>query len=445
MAQMTPQEEQMLLAQILKQQGGGLQAPPVSLMGPSANTNPYGGGAMGNPYNPPAPAAGPAPDARYAAANMDTSAQEADIAQQQRMAEALMEQQKTPGLITAGRVSHAGASPFSALASGIRGYGAGKQSKEAREKTKALEKTLARKAEAKGGLALEKTEREVAEEARKAQLEADRYTMDKENITADNKRADSALQQTITAAADARGKREVAVFHNPNYNADDPESSPTVSYRVSPEGFAEDINGVRIDATTLTPWKAPTTKAGAAGAGAGADEGAPADLTGPSRQISILRNKYFPTASGQTVDRLKGQFFPSWTEEGGAIESYQRELQTQQVDNLVDDLKKAKLTPVSDKDLETLKSKLAGIENTPHAILGYMTQELRPRVSQSWDASIKKGTHTLEQKQQYMDQLDAAYIHAAMQEGVNYPLEKLVTQGVNPELIELEQLRRASR
>ena len=176
--QMTPQEEQMLLAQILKQQGGGLQAPPVSLMPPSANTNPYGGGAIGNPYTPPAPAAGPAPDTRYADASADTTGQESGIAQQQRMAEALMAQsQNSPDLISAGRVSHAGASPMSALAQGISGWGAGKASKNAREGSKALEKTLAKKAEATASLAQQAAEAEAAEAARKIKAENDKLAL----------------------------------------------------------------------------------------------------------------------------------------------------------------------------------------------------------------------------------------------------------------------------
>ena len=210
---MTPQEEQMLLAQILKQQGGGLQAPPVSLMPPSANTNPYGGGAIGNPYNPPAPAAGPAPDTRYAAAAADTTGQESGIAQQQRMAEALMAQsQKSPDLISAGRVSHAGASPMSALAQGISGWGAGKASKNAREGSKALEKALAKKAEAAGSIAQSEAEAAAAEAERKAKLDAEKALLEAAKFaeTKSKNATDAAHKRSVLANTVAQMNQSAA-------------------------------------------------------------------------------------------------------------------------------------------------------------------------------------------------------------------------------------------
>ena len=424
---MTPQEEQMLLAQILK-------SPPSG--------NPYGAGAAGNPYSMSAP---PLTAPRAVSPNTTFAGEEAGIAAQQRMAEALMAQsQKSPDLITAGRVSHAGASPFSALAQGISGYYGGKKAAGVQKRSAALSEQEAAAAAAQDEIDAAALAAETAETARKADLEARRVTMDEENTTADNDRAERALRQTIAAT---QGKRDVAVYHNPNYNPDDENSSPTVSYRIRPDGLAEDQNGAVIDATSLTPWKAGTegstgnmTKAQIKAMEDAARDPVAGDFTtSPANMISILDNKYFPTGTGQTVDRLKGQFFPSLTEEGPAIEDFQRQVETQLVDNLVQDLSAAKLTPVSDKDLETLRGKLAGVENTPYAILGFMTQELRPKLARGFDEAIKKGVRTEEDRQNYMNQVDAAYIRAAQK--IDYPLERLVTQGVNPELIKLAQLR----
>jgi len=436
---MTPQEQQEMMAALLRS-GQAVPPPPV---------NPYGGGSYGgsSPYNF-APAPAPSAPDRYQTAAQDFAGQDADIAAQRAQAAALAKSSMdSPDLIQAGRVSHAGASPFSALAQGLQGYMGGKATAEARAGSSALAKSRAEQAAAVGDLAREKTERDIAEEARKAKLEADRFTMDSENTTADNDREERKLAQTIAAAQATQGKRDVAVFHNPKYDPEDENSSPTVSYRIRPDGLAEDQNGAVIDATSLTPWKAGTegstgnmTKAQIKAMEDAARDPVAGDFTtSPANMISILDNKYFPTGTGQTVDRVKGQYFPSLTEEGPAIEDFQRQVETQLVDNLVTDLKSAKLTPVSDKDLATLRGKLAGVENTPYAILGFMTQELRPKLARGFDEAIKKGVRTEEDRQNYMNQVDAAYIRAAQK--IDYPLERLITQGVNPEIIKLAQLR----
>jgi hypothetical protein len=173
---MTPEQVQLLNAGVLRGIAPG---------------NPYGAGAAGNPFTPSAPV--PAVDPRFARANRDTSGQEGDIAMQQRRAQALLAQsQQSPGLIQAGRVSHAGASPMSALAQGIQGWSSGKASAGAREGASALAKTQADRAAALGSLAAEQADIDAAALARETAREDadDEAAVTALALTAANRAAD---------------------------------------------------------------------------------------------------------------------------------------------------------------------------------------------------------------------------------------------------------------
>jgi len=182
---MTP--DQLLLAQALRG-----KAPMMSPVNPYASS----------PFTPASPV-----DPRYGQAAQDFSGEEADIENQRLQALALQKQSMNrPDIIQAGNVAVAGASPFTALAQGISGWGAGRAYKKAEEASKTLSKTKAAQAQAAGELAQEAAAAKLAAAEAKAAMEERKIAAKEADTELDNIREDKKLLQKIahdkeTAAA----------------------------------------------------------------------------------------------------------------------------------------------------------------------------------------------------------------------------------------------------
>lgn len=181
---MTPYEA-MLAAEALKGKGAPLMSP----------ANPY----STSPFTPT-----PAVDPRYGLANQELSGQDRDIENQRMQALALQRQSmESPGIIRAGDVAVAGASPLTALAQGLMGYQSGKMNRKADEASGALSKTRAAQAQAAGELAAEEAAKKAAAAEKKAILEQQKA--DDANTRAEATRANALkIAQLNQGAADAR-------------------------------------------------------------------------------------------------------------------------------------------------------------------------------------------------------------------------------------------------
>ena len=157
----------------------------------------------------------------------------------------------------------------------------------------------------------------------------------------------------------------------------------------------------------------------------------------PDALINTITNPLLEDATGQNPGRYLGQI--GWGEKGPEIQALQRNIETTRVDNLVTDLKRAKLAPVSDTDMAEINKKHAGLGTQPYGQVEIVANDHRKVWDKAFDEGIAKGTHTPEQKDKYMNALDNGVIQAAIQWGV--PSMELIKNNVNPDLIRLYKLR----
>ena len=201
--------QQELMIEALRRSGQPLPTPFDMGAGGLAPTpvNPYGGGSYGgsSPFN-----MAPAPSAPSASPNATFAGEEAGINAQQRMAEALMAQsQKSPDLITAGRVSHAGANPMTALAQGIQGYYGGKGAADVQKRSAGLSAREDAAAAAQDEIDAAALETEAAlEKTKRAMEERKQDEVELSNKLDRESREEIARQNR--AAADARADRVAA-------------------------------------------------------------------------------------------------------------------------------------------------------------------------------------------------------------------------------------------
>tara|TARA_R110000868_G_scaffold85100_3_gene239612 strand:- start:750 stop:2105 length:1356 start_codon:yes stop_codon:yes gene_type:complete len=414
--------------------------------------NPYAAGA--SPYTP-AAAAPTAVDPRYAKAAQKYDTETEALSAQRLMAQRLSERgDSAPAMIQAGKLAVAGANPMTALSQGLSSWAGMKERQNADTSSTALAAKQAESQAAAGSIAQQLADEERAAAATAADLAERKFVADTENISVDNEREERALTQTIAAQTatqrTADEKRTLTAYHNPAYDPTDTTSSPVVQARIRPDGNAEDEKGNFMSASGLVPWKpgtdGSTQQLSAAQIKAQAEQKAAVldvdPLRGgivstPASVVSVLRDPWLGSGTGQSWDRIKGQYLPGLTDDGPAIADYQRRVQGQLLDGLIPALIEARLAPVSDSDMDALRERYVDIGSEPFGVVGYMTDEYRPRFNRAFDDAIAAGTHTLEQKQEYMDQVDGALIDAAIK--VGYPMERLVTQGLDAEMIKLRQ------
>jgi hypothetical protein len=180
-----------------------------------------------------------APD-NQAIANQQFGAQNSQIERQRDMAEqmALMAG-KSPGLITAGNVSAAGASPMSALAQGLRGYQSGRQSRLADEGTARVREGEAAAAQAQGALDRQAAADEAAQQGLENQFKRDQLAQAQNIATQGDKNSLTRTREQITAkAAAAKLLREQSNSERDAIPMTDPSNPDDGSknVRVGPDG-----------------------------------------------------------------------------------------------------------------------------------------------------------------------------------------------------------------
>jgi hypothetical protein len=262
-----------------------------------------------------------------------------------------------------------------------------------------------------------------------------------------NKAAETAASLAAQATA---GKGDVTTYHNPENPAMafNVVTGPTgVSYALNPDG----ARGAAVDITQLTPW-APSTagsseaaREAAMASRAGFDENnIPGKVAPPAAAERLLLNpEELEAATGLGGERWLGMIGQG----DPAVQDTQRDLNELMVSGVSQKLEQMEAKPVSDFESRMAALPGVGLNTQPYGVVAYTANTLRPAMIHEMDLIIDEATasgnparvHELAQKKNKIVQdTDKATVIGAIYH--NYPLQKLVDSGIDPELIEYIQL-----
>ena len=274
--------------------------------------------------------------------------------------------------------------------------------------------------------------------------------------------ADAALQgQTIAAgrvddaaahrralelanlAEKGKGARDVETVSYFNPNAGQEGQSPVLTYRLSGGQVVDNANRP-VDVTGLTPYEAtgPTALSAKETTARQDIDDKIFNMTEGSSTVDLLRDPQLEAATGAGDYR---QWLGRWGygADGAATQTTQRKINQMAVNGTAGYLERMKLTPVSDTDIKLVQSPGVNKFTQPRGFADYAMNNELPVVVRAFDAGIRNGTHTPEQKQAEIDKLGSAIVFRGLRTGIPYPeIEKQLLQyGVSPEQIEIEKLK----
>ena len=154
-------------------------------------------------------------------------------------------------------------------------------------------------------------------------------------------------------------------------------------------------------------------------------------------QILRTPGEFLDSAVGYNPDALLGKFgWDSTDERGPERQDLRRRINTQTLEGFSENLKKLKLTPVSDTEGEVLRSDALTTATQPFGIVGYALDTIRPILVKKFDESITNGFNDEATKQQVLDELDSAAAYQAFQSSTNFPEQRLRDAGISQDIID---------
>jgi hypothetical protein len=252
------------------------------------------------------------------------------------------------------------------------------------------------------------------------------------------------------SAAATAGKGDVTTYHNPENPAMafNVVTAPTgTSYALQPDG----TRGAPVDITQLTPWAPSTTGSGeaaqkaAAAARSGFDENnIPGKVAPPAAAERLLLNpEELEAATGLGGERWLGMIGQG----DPAVQDTQRDLNTLLVAGVSQKLEQMEAKPVSDFESRMAALPGVGLNTQPYGVVAYTANTLRPAMIHEMDLIIDEATASgnparvqelAQKKNEIVMDNDKATVIGAIYH--NYPLQKLLDAGIDPELIEFIQL-----
>ena len=417
---------QALLAQVMAQGG----PPPTAQMSPNMMNQ----GAV-------------TPEA-MAMANQDFAPKQQELDRQRAYAREMMNS-KGPGMKSAGNIVAAptwSENLAGALRKGIGGY----EMKKAREGQAQQDANMGLKAEAMGAVQADRYATERADANRGFQQtdttigQADTGLKQAAGRDVETMRSNRAGEaQAASSAADTSARGWAGEEGQEYLDLDDPTGKGTVTGYGSPTGpvmrgpdgtmMPLDESRYALRGKLVAAKAGDLERAGDPTAGEGvADVG---------NLMSYLDAPFLEEAVGMSANTLAGSVGLGNFGKGAQVQSTQRQIQQNVVNNLVPALTAAKLTPVSDKDLAKMESQFANAGTQPYGHVEFAVNNFRPLFDRKFDEAIRDGVQTPEAKAEYMLNLDKQIAKSAVLYG--YPAEELRKAGVDPEIIEWAELNKA--
>jgi hypothetical protein len=380
-----------------------------------------------------------APD-NFGAAAQNFDAQRDQIQSQRDMAQQMaLQAGKSPGLITAGNVSAAGASPMSALAQGLRGYQSGRQSRMADEGTAEVRAGEAAAAQAAGKLAQEKEDY-----ARSRDTVADEQSRAKAAALLTQNQADNDYQGKVfkeTLRQNA-GEGEIVPYHDPS----NPDNTINVEWRGSPKVAYYPNTNDRIDPETvrgMTPRKAGDTGSRApkkfeleAAAEVGAADEAAAQTATSVTNVLRAPEGILYQGTGLNPGALAGKYNLPGSSDGPQVQDLQRNIKQLGFEGISRDLQSLDLKPVTEGEYEKVAEGNVGTLTDPYGIVSYVADTTIPIYRRQFQKAVDAGTKTQSEMDGFINNMEEDAIAGALTVNpdngkITMPLSMLSRKGID--------------